>query len=285
MPFQNNPLDIFYKTLNQILKNSAVTVDKRPVPIVVSLTSIPERMHLVHLCIESLLNQSLKPDYLNLWLPESEQVNSDTLPRKLRDQQERGLTIDFVRDIGSYTKLLYSLKRFRHAVIVTADDDTIYPSTWLEGLYTSHLLNKNSIICYRGTLITGIKDRGIDQYSQWPEYNSQQSNLSLFPTGKDGILYPPFSLHDEVFNEPVFREICPTGDDIWFKAMSLRKSTLCQKITMNHVDFPTIPGSQLRTLHQINNIGGQNEVQLRKVFEKYKLQDRLRASVIHEDLP
>ena len=60
----------------------------RPTELIVSLTTIPERIGNVHLGIDCLLCQSLRPDRVILWLnecadPGRPAVNKNTLPRSL----------------------------------------------------------------------------------------------------------------------------------------------------------------------------------------------------------
>jgi len=47
-----------------------VNTDRRPAELIVSLTTIPERIGKVHLGIDCLLRQSVRPDRVILWLNE-----------------------------------------------------------------------------------------------------------------------------------------------------------------------------------------------------------------------
>jgi len=58
-------------------KGTGIALTKRNPPLIVSLTTTPERLYKVHLCIE-LLRQSCKPDYLMLWIS----VPGDKIPKK-----------------------------------------------------------------------------------------------------------------------------------------------------------------------------------------------------------
>ena len=105
--------------------------------LVVSLTSYPERLAVVHLTVESILRQELKPTAIVLWLSEDEIAPSD-VPANLRRQQERGLDIRFVPgNYRSYKKLIYAAQHYPDAVIVTADDDVCYPKHWLRDLWAA----------------------------------------------------------------------------------------------------------------------------------------------------
>ena len=51
--------------------------EEREKQLIVTLTSFPERINEVHLCINTLLNQTLKPDKIILWLAEEEFPNKN----------------------------------------------------------------------------------------------------------------------------------------------------------------------------------------------------------------
>lgn len=117
------------------------------------------------------------------------------------------------------------LKGNLHSVIVTADDDMFYPKDWLKILYDSYQAEPQYIHCHRAHLMVKAPDGKLKKYRDWKLRSPgiQGPSPLLFPTGIGGVLYPPGFLHKEVFNEAVFMRICPTGDDIWLKAMSLLK--------------------------------------------------------------
>jgi len=103
----NNPLlEYYYNICSIIRKTSGVTIDKRTPLLIVSLTTIPERIDRVYLAIETLLQQSVKPDYLILWLSESDfsdeyLKSTNHATRRLLNQKNRGLKIELCKDIRS----------------------------------------------------------------------------------------------------------------------------------------------------------------------------------------
>ena len=243
----------------------------REVPLIVSLTSIPERLYKVHLCIEALLDQSIIPDHIILWL--SDTICRNEIPENLNRLERRGLQIRFCRDIGSYTKLIYALKENPQGIIVTADDDVFYPAFWLEKLYLAYQAEPQYIHCYRAHLMKCNSKGMPDSYHDWEYFAPGMLGPSffLFPTGHCGVLYPPGSLHQEVFNEEIFKRICPLGDDIWFKAMSLLNGVACKKVQPFFNRFRGIWGTQASALHKVNVMQNKNDEQIRAVFEHYDL--------------
>ena len=247
--------------------------------VVVSLTTIPTRLSVLEPCIRSLINQSVKPDKVLLWLCEDgyfgrNAISRDSVPETISQYQQDGLVIKWTKNIGPFTKLIPSLTLFGSKKIVTADDDTIYPKKWLKGLLRVSDGHPGNIVCYRGSRMV-MNNGKLEPYNDWPEFISKNSSLWLFPTGKDGVLYPPGVLSKEVFNEDVFKKLTPFADDVWFKAMSLLNGTSCKKIASVHRDYQVIKGSGQVEL-QTDNVGGnKNDEYLQRVFDKYELFDLL----------
>jgi hypothetical protein len=243
--------------------------------VIVSLSTIPSRAGKVHLTIEGLLRQRYRPDQLVLWV--SEETVRGGLSFALRRQMRRGLEVRSVPDLGPQTKLVPALQAFPGALVVTADDDTHYPLDWLGDLVAAHARWPDCVICHRAHRIL-LDDRGgVRPYAEWDWLAPGMGDPSalLFPTGVGGVLYPPSVLDPEVSNARVFREICPTADDVWFKAMSLLSGARCQKVRPCSAEFRSVRGTQRRALADANGRGGMNDVQLQAVFRRYDLFRRL----------
>lgn len=252
---------------------------------IISLTSIPSRMNKLHVVIESLLRQTVKPSRIVLWLSEYDRngnriLDKEKIPFLLRRQIKRGLEISYCDDIRSYRKLLPTLQKYPGANVITADDDIIYPKDWFELLYAAHLRFPECVACYRGVKIGFDVDGRLLPYSDWPESeDNMDPRFDIFPQGCGGIMYPKGIFNEELFNKDVFMDICLTADDIWFKAMSLHNCRKVIKLNKIHRDFPCIRESQNpnETLHYVNNTLGQNDVQISKVFERYNLPEHLKS--------
>lgn len=246
--------------------------------IIVSLTSYGKRIYDVYLAIESIMQGSIKPNRILLWLNEEDFFNK-ALPQTLQKQVERGLEIRFCKDIKSYTKLIYTLKEFPKACIITIDDDLIYNFDLVENLVAAHKTAPNCIWANRIHEMTYNEDCSLKSYLQWIfTVNHDCSNKkNNFFTGVGGVLYPPDSLHKEVFNEDAFMDICPTADDVWFNAMARLKGTEIRKSfthSPNGEDFLVNVSLQSEGLCSINNNPNncQNDKQIKAVFEKYGIQ-------------
>jgi hypothetical protein len=87
------------------------------------------------------------------------------------------------------------------------------------------------------------------------------------PTGVGGILYPPASLHPDLFDEETFTRLCPDGDDFWFFWMARRAGTKFQKVggRFRYIDWP---GSQVQTLH-VNNLATGYDRQIAALCSRF----------------
>jgi hypothetical protein len=249
-------------------------LEPRNVPVIVSLTSIAERLPKIPFTIESLLRQTEQPDRLILWLDEK---LADKIPALLRRQTRRGLEIRLVEDVGPHSRIFHTLKEFPRCRIVTADDDMLYPQFWLAELLAAHQREPQSITCHRAHRMVADQAGTLLPYRQWDSHSPGHvgPSLWLFPTGVGGILYPPNALHSEVLNRDVFRKICPTADDVWLKAMSLLNNVRCQKVRPFSTEWRCVPGTEHKTLRVQNVENGKNDIQIRNVFEHYNLYPRL----------
>ena len=273
-------IELYYHFCARFSRKIGITDHKRKPSIIVSLTTIPERIDKVYLCIESLLKQTVKPDHLILWLSESKEngrgtVNNGNIPVQLNRLRKRGLEIEFCRDIRSHRKIIYTLKENPDSVIVTADDDFFYPKDWLKVLYESYQVEPQYIHCHRAHLMVKTPDGKLKKYRDWKLRSPgiYEPSLLLFPTNGGGVLYPAGSLHKEVFNEAVFMRICQTCDDVWLKAMSLLKGIACKKAKPLCREPVLMRGVHSKALWKENLIKGKKDQMIKAVFERYNLYD------------
>lgn len=118
--------------------------------LVVSLTSFPVRISKLHRVIRGLLEQSLQPRKIVLYLSLDE-FPDRTVPTELAALAGDRFEIRFVEgNLRPYKKLLYALTDFPGATIVTVDDDNLYPSDCLARLWKASAANPRTVICVRG---------------------------------------------------------------------------------------------------------------------------------------
>ena len=200
-----------------------LTKEKRTPQLIVSLTTFPARINAVHQTINTLLRQTTKPDKLILWLADSQfPKKEDELPESLLKLRELGLEIKWCEDIRSYKKLVPTLREYPNDIVVTADDDMFYPTDWLEGLYNAYLENQENIYTRRGCRVKIVDDKITvlkpRSYNFDYDFPTDMNNLLM---GGAGTLYPPNSLHKDIFNIEQIKSLIPTHDDIYFWIMAI----------------------------------------------------------------
>lgn len=192
-------------------------------PLIVSLTSIPSRLGIIHLTIRSLLVQSHRAEKIILWLHESLR---DELPQSLCELEGAVFEVRYVNLTCSHRKLIHSLELYPEKIIVTCDDDLMYDPTWLHRLYQSHTQHPQDIIAHECRLITFMAPGQPAPYSEWKtEARTDITAPWLMPIGYGGVLYPPHCLYGDVQKRELFLYLTPKADDLWFKAMSYLAGT------------------------------------------------------------
>ena len=221
--------------------------------IIVSLTSFPARIDTVHETIESLLDQSLHADKIILWLAEEQFPNKEAdLPQSLLNLKGRGLTIDWYKDIRSYKKLIPTLKKYPNSIIVTADDDNIYPKQWLQKLYDSYLKYPKDIQAHRITKF--FYKHGFEVIAGGQDYYKEPSYLNKL-VGLGGVLYPPNCFYKDILNEELFMKLVPTNDDQWFWFQAVLNGTKIRVVENPEIKANYIKGTQQYGLTNINDKG------------------------------
>lgn len=201
--------------------------------VIVSLTTYGKRLYDAYLPVESVMQGSIKPNRIILWL--ADDLKNKTLPITLQKQQRRGLQVRYCKDIKSYKKIIPTLKEFPDACIITIDDDAIYKFDLIENMVSAYNNDPHHIYANRMRRIT-LDDNGKPiSYLQWPFCsNDIEASHFNFCIGIGGVLYPPGSLSQEVCNESVFMDICPSNDDVWLNAMALLNDTKRKKVITRH---------------------------------------------------
>jgi hypothetical protein len=242
--------------------------------VIVSLTSFPGRIDTLWISLESIYRQKLAPEEVVLVLSEDE-FPDGRVPLSVSAFAARGLKIIFHKgNIRSFKKLIPLLEIYADKVIVTADDDIIYPRSWLQQLVKAHNDRPDYVLGYRGASITR-EGTDVAPYINWSRATRETPSPIAFLTGMGGILYPPGSLPAITGDATLAMQLCPTADDVWFKAMTLLTGTPVAKISKESGNFPVVRSAQKLALHHENVKAGRNDLQFRAVMDHFDLWDKL----------
>ena len=237
------------------------------VDVIISLTSIPSRLSSLHLTIKSLLNQSISFEKVVLWL---HQDLKDNLPPGLQKLQGKRFEIHYGATTEPHRKLVETLKLHPDRVIVTCDDDMMYPRDWLFRLLESWRHTPDDIVAHRCRKIR-IENGEILPYKTWHSEPKGKSSTLTLALGWGGVLFPPGALDARVLDRDAYLRLSPNADDLWYKAMATLKGTAMRKSRDPYPAPIPIIASQSMSLGKKNIGEDQNRVQLLALAKEYKL--------------
>ena len=148
---------INYLRIRKILMANKVG-KKQPAKVIVSLTSWPKRIHNVPYVINSILQNTVKPDQIVLNLSEEEFPGKELdLPDVLMDfVNKRVLELLWTPgNLKAFKKFIPTMKKYPDDVIIAIDDDFIYPEDFIETFVTKHNECPNSPLSGNQVMLHG----------------------------------------------------------------------------------------------------------------------------------
>jgi len=228
----------------------------------VSLTTHGKRANTVFCTIESIGRGSCMAGRVVLWLDDLRIL--ENLPDSLKRLQRRGLEILLSENFGPHTKYFPMLEAGNlPEVLVTADDDILYPKYWLSKLKMENRCSPDAIVCYRAHRVD-VSEAGIGPYNAWKPCRTQEASFLNFATGVSGVIYPRRFLECLKAEGKGFRDCAPKADDVWLYVMAMRNGFKVRQINRRPIHFLTHPASQDVALHNENGIRGGNDFQIER---------------------
>lgn len=247
--------------------------------VIVSIATHGERFYEAYIAIESIMQQSVKPNRIILNVAKNE-FEGKPIPSSLLHQQKRGLEINYCEDYWSFKKLIPTLKRFPEAIIVTFDDDCIYNVDVLENMLQAYKTDPKAIWGNRIHELSFDSQGNLKCYLDWKLTipNTEVASKYFFITTEGGALYPPHSLYQDVTRDDIFMDISKTNDDVWCYVMALLQGTSIRKVRTHcswGEDYYLVDDMQSSGL-SVNNCARKgeecpNDVVIRDVFSKYNV--------------
>ena len=228
-----------------------------PGKLFVSLTSYPPRFATLHLTIRSLLDQSVRPDAILLWIAHDDIA---ALPDAVRAFESEGLLVRPCEDLRSFKKLVPAIEQFPDAYLASADDDLYYPPHWLAALVDSFDPARPVISCHRAHRVKWEEGK-IAPYVSWAkdvqDASARMPSVDILPTTGAGALFFPGCFGNDVCDRALFQAICPEADDLWFYWMSRKAGSRHRKVGGKLPMIPW-PRSQEVSLFTTNGPGGND---------------------------
>ena len=245
--------------------------------IIISLTSYPARINGAYYAICSLLNQSVPANKIILTLIKSEfPLGEKSLPSRILALKAKGLEILWGEEnLRPHNKYFYTMQKYPNAIILTADDDILYPSKTIEKLLACYKKFPNAIsaLCTDRLYTDGKVIKPYSQASSCYDVYINQPRYDLLAEGYAGVLYPPSILPQETFNKEKIKELAPYADDLWLKFMELLKNipVVCAS---KYQDPIMIFSSQKTGLFKYNKNQFGNDKQFSQLITEYSNKDK-----------
>ncbi len=239
---------------------------------ILSLTSFPARISKVRITISTLMNQSLKPKRIILWLAEEQFPKRENgLPKSLLKLKKRGMEIRFCDDLKPHKKYYYTMKENPDDIVITVDDDMLYPENMTEQLWKAHEKHPDAVVCQFAHRITLDEQGNIKPYREWESCYGESTNpdIRILPVGCGGVLYPPHCLDERLFNKDQIKSLCPQMDDLWLKSMALLKGTkaaICNEGSQIYFDMT---GTRKSGLQHVNAGQNKNDEAMAAILREY----------------
>lgn len=247
--------------------------DSRKKSIIISFTSFPARIETVYLILEDMLNQTVRPDKIIVWLAE-EQFPDRKLPIWESYYKKQGIEFRFCKeDLRGHKKYFYAMQEFPDDIIITIDDDIRYKTDFVETLFAMHKIYPNAVVCRRAHQIL-FNDQGrIEPYNNWnKQYNEYigYPRMDLCATGVCGCLYPPKCLDFRYLQKDMIISMCLGTDDLWLKVMEVLNGTPTVLAESEQV-LEYIDGTQEYSLYNENakNHANGNDIALQSICSIY----------------
>lgn len=247
------------------LGSKAVTQPGSPV---VSLTTWGKRATTVYLAIESIAAGRVRPSRLILWIDDERVFRN--LPTTLRRLQARGLEVKLCanyRPHKKYYPYLESECEFE-TPLVTADDDMLYPRSWLKALWEANRKHPLDINCFWGHEIA-LSEEQIAPVSKWKPLGSQKPSFLHAAAGGTGAIYPPPFLGALKRAGTGFEDCCPKDDDLWLHVQAVRAGFRVRAIVprLPYLAFVEIPGTYGTALCRENFDKGESNGSIARLYQ------------------
>lgn len=239
--------------------------------IIINLTTYGERTEGVWVTVESLMRQKECKSKIILWLSETE-FSENNLPKSIVQLQNKGLEVRYCEDFRSYKKIYFAAKEFSDKILITVDDDCIYPSDFIKNLIIASKNNPQTVCCYRSKQIA-FDNKKLLPYNSWVggDKFSLKPRSDLIAIGCGGVLYPKYFFKEKDIETTDFYDVAPQTDDLWLKVLAMKNGYKIMQVVKNYKGWIAVKNTKNTALY-ISNVGeNKNDYYLNKLLEYYDL--------------
>ncbi len=234
----------------------------------ISLTSWRPRLRELPLVLLTLLQQTLRPREIVVWLTiQDHQALSENVRGRFGAY---GVRFQICDDLKPHKKWLPMIEAGHREPFIICDDDIIYPKGWFAALVAED--RPDAYVGAKCHSITFGPQKMIAPYLDWKKQIRTDAHPShrVFVTGCGGAVIHPERIPLKFLNREDLIKQCPKNDDIWLKAAHLAAGIPCYK---TRYCFPCldIPGTNESGLALTNVEGGGNDSQIRNLYQYFSL--------------
>ncbi len=234
----------------------------------ISLTSWHPRLPELPLVLLTLLNQTLRPKEVVVWLTAQDEVALAGPVKELFGAF--GVRFAVCDDLKQHKKWLPMIEEGQREPFVICDDDIIYPREWFAALVAEDC--SDVYVGGKCHSITFNSDKAVNSYSAWDKQirtDGQPSHLTFITGCGGGIIHPQRISLRFLDRSEMFKQ-CPRSDDLWLKAAHLAQGIPCYK---THYSFPCLelPGADESGLAVSNVDQGGNDRQIQNLEQYFSL--------------
>lgn len=206
------------------------------IPFYISLTTMFQRQRQCRQTLESLLQQSLQPKKIFVFVSEKPYLLDKGIRQFCLDPSLTELTmkypqieVEWVENEGPFRKLLPFLRKNwskENRIVITCDDDVIYKKDFCK-MAIDLWRERQCCIGFEGSQIRPSFD-----YNSFPSAKGTQHLWNL-ATGVGGILYETkWFINKEFFNWKEF----PFNDDLWFTSWRIAANIECYVHSISSIE-------------------------------------------------
>jgi len=176
---------------------------------------------------------------------------------------------------GPYLRLVEVAKLEPASVIITLDDDSLYPETTISSLVATHRDIPSAIVGMRGCKVPAGRSESF-AYAELTAISDRDQCVEsgIFLTCSGGSLYPPVSRFGMIVDWEMALRLSPRNDDIWY-FFAAEKEGIPMVLAAGEERNPkNLKGSQDNALWRTNVLEGHNDKFLAQCRDHFRQADR-----------
>ncbi|QGX92325.1 glycosyltransferase family 2 protein [Tatumella sp. TA1] len=248
--------------------------------IIVNLTTTSNRLHLCSATVFSLIQQSLLPEKIIIWVSESGYLSDEgvlSIPEWVNflngflKYKEHVIEVRYTTNTGPYRKIIPALRTFaKDDILVYADDDVIYGEEWLKKIITRFQINNGEFIVAPRVRLIKKNILNINKsYNAYPIcFSDSLLEYQYIITGVGGCALSISHVDNVFISMDDYLDVAPTTDDLWISKiiqLSGSKLLVCPEAI---IDVQEVWHEKF-TLNSINTFRLKNVFPLGLIFKVY----------------